>query len=237
MLGLLGTLRDVAALPYRLWLSVVHTLPGPRGDRMRHRYWRRRLGHLGRGVRISEGAWFQGAALVSIGDNTWIDRNVLVIAGAPAKEDRTTKHKPNDSFPLGPGEVRIGSGVHISPDCVLSGIAGLYIGDNVGFGAGAKAYSTSAHYRNLVDETDRRQYAYTPRAPRHLQSMVSSPIFVDDFCGVAPNALVLPGTRLEKGTWSAAGTTVRGRWGPQVLVSQGPKGLEAKPFEGLDLPK
>ena len=209
--------------------------PGPEGDRYRRRHWGKRLAGIGAGVRISEGAFFQRPECIRIGDGSWIDRNALVMGGASTQQ-RVTKTKPNDPFPLEAGQVSIGRGVHVSPNCVLSGIGGLFIGDYAGVAANALIYSTSAHYRNLVDPADPRQYAYTPRAPLDQQAMVSSPVYIAEYCGVGPHCLILPGTRLERGTWVAPGCVVRGHWGPQTLVSNGPGGLVEKPFTGLRLP-
>ncbi len=228
----MGLLRDLVALPWRSWVTVVAALPGPAGDRLRTRHWRKRLGHLGRNVRISEGAFFQNPGHIRIEDGAWIDRNVLILAGPPAP-GRPTLVKPNDPFPIRPGEVHIGAGTHIAPNCVLSGIGGLWIGRACGVASNSTLYSYSHHYRNLTDPADQAQYSFTPRARRDQQAMISSPVFIGDHCAVGLNATLLPGTRLERGTWVASGTVVKGRWGPQVTVKAGPDGLAAAPMQDL----
>jgi acetyltransferase-like isoleucine patch superfamily enzyme len=229
--GLLQLLRA----PKAVWQATVTALPGPTGDALRHRYWKRRLGHLGARVRISEGAYFSNPGLIRIEDGSWIDRNVLVLAGTP-RPGRITTVKANEPCPVKPGEVHIGANAHISPGCILSGLWGVSIGRDCGLAANVLVYSYSGHYRNSGDAADRRQFSYSPRSPDAEQAIIAGPVVIGDYCGIAPNAILLPGARLERGTWVAPGTVVRGKWGPQTLVSQGAAGLQEKELGGLKLP-
>jgi len=229
------SLRQVLRAPRTIWEAAVAVLPGPTGDALRYRFWKKRLGHLGPRVRISEGAWFSNPHLVRVDEGAWIDRNVLVLAGKP-REGRPTAVKANEPCPVQPGEVHIGANVHVSPNCVLSGLWGLSIGHDAGLAANVLVYSYSGHYRNASDPADRRQYSYSPRSPDSRQAMIAGPVVIADHCGVAPHAVLLPGTRLERGTWVAAGTVVKGKWGPQTLVTQGAAGLQEKPLGDLELP-
>ena len=218
--------------PLQIWATVVASLPGPSGDRLRYRFWSRRLAYLGARVRIGEGAFFQNPAHIRIEDDAWIDRNVLILAGPP-RGDRITRIKPNEPCPVALGEVTIGSATHIAPNCVLSGMGGLAIGKNCGIASNSSVYSFSHHYRNLVDASDPAQYSFTPRARNDQQAMLASPVVIGDYCAVGLNSVLLPGTRLERGTWVASGTVVRGSWGPQATVFTGPGGLESKSLTGL----
>lgn len=195
----------------------IHSLPGKAGDRLRYAYWKPRLKHLGEGARISEGAFFLSPKDVSVEDGCWIDRNVLVLAGAPGRP-RLTKVKELAGFPLGPGEVRIGRETHIAPNVVLSGHGGMAIGARCGIASNSTVYSFSHHYRSLLDPTDPRQFSFTPQTALENQSMILAPVWIEDDCAIGLNSTVLPGTWLKRGTWVASGTVVRGTHGPQATV-------------------
>lgn len=227
-------LTDLLRAPALVWQATVSGLPGPAGDRLRAAYWRRRLGHLGTGVRIGPGAMFQNPEHVYLGDGCWIDRNVLVLAGPP-RPGRRTHVQPLDGFPLQPGDVHIGAGTHIAPNCVLSGMGGLAIGRRSGIAANSSIFSLVHHHTNLSDPTDRRQYLCTPRVDDDLQAMLQSPVWIEDDCGVGANSVLLPGTHLKRGTWLAAATVARGALGPQAVVQAMPRTIETR--LGLGLPE
>ena len=64
----------------------VSGLPGQLGLFLRRRYWANRLRSLGENVRIDPGVYIQNPKFVSIGDNTWIDRGVIILAGPDNSE-------------------------------------------------------------------------------------------------------------------------------------------------------
>ena len=205
----LRAIRQLIGLPLDLWALLVTWLPGPIGQRLRYRYWRARMRFLGEGTVIDVGVFIQGAEYVSIGENSWIDRHVHILAG-PAQPGRVTFHKPNSNFSGEEGEVRIGSYTHIAPFCVLSGISGIQIGDYSGVASGAKIYSFSHHYRNLTDPADRAQYCFTPLARPDQQAMIAGPVVLGDHSAVGLGSIVLPGVTLGRGSWLASGV-VAGR--------------------------
>jgi acetyltransferase-like isoleucine patch superfamily enzyme len=117
------------------------------------------------------------------------------------------------------GDVYIGKGVHIAPNCVLSGMGGLYIGQMSGVAANSAIYSFSHHYRNLCDRKDDYQYAFSPLARPDQQSMIMGPVFIGDYCAVGLNSVILPGTSLKQGTWVASGSVVSGSFDEQSLLT------------------
>jgi acetyltransferase-like isoleucine patch superfamily enzyme len=200
------------------WEMFVTHAPGRVGNRLRYRYWKGRLAHLGQGVTIDVGAFFQNPGRISIDDNAWIDRGVIILAGPP-KGDRVTFSKPNPDFRLEIGEVRIGKYTHIAPYCVLSGIGGLSIGDCCGIASHSAIYSYSHHYRNLLDRSDDAQYAFTTRARPDQQSMILGPVVIADYCAVGLHSVLLPGTSLHRGAWIASGTVFTGTASGQTMTS------------------
>ncbi|MDY7079446.1 MAG: hypothetical protein SXV54_21255 [Chloroflexota bacterium] len=196
---------------------LINYLPGPMGYILRYRFWKRRLKHLGKDVKIDVGVYFQNPHYISLDDGSWIDRNVMILAGPPSAE-RVTYYKDNPDFTLNRGEVYIGKCTHIAPNCVLSGIGGMYIGRNSGVASNSALYSFSHHYRNLVDRTDTYQYSFTPRARPDQQSMILGPVVIGDYCAVGLNSVILPGTSMKKGSWAASGTVVSGALSEQSLM-------------------
>lgn len=186
---------------------VIQFWPGPVGNRLRYWYWKRRLGRLGRRVIISEGVQIDSPENVYIGDHSWIDKNVILLAGAPDPKRRTTHFKNNSEFSGKPGEVHIGTECHVAPFVLISGLGGVEIGDRSGIGSGSKIYSLSHHYRNLNDNNDKNLYKFTPMVADSQQSMISGPIVVGPDCAVGVNCIIMPGVRIEQGAWLKAGST------------------------------
>ena len=95
-------IRILSRLPAALWLLLITYLPGDVGDRLRYRYWARRLRALGRNVRIDVGVNIHGAKYVEIGDNVWIDRHVCIMAGIDRSE-REKVSRRNSNYRGDPG--------------------------------------------------------------------------------------------------------------------------------------
>lgn len=226
-------LAKLARVPRDLWQMLVTALPGPFGDWLRHRFWKRRLRWLGTGTKIDVGVNFENPEWISIDDRCWIDRNVLILAG-PARKGRKTETKVNAAFEGEAGEVRIGARTHIAPNVVISGIGGVQIGEGCGVASGAAIYSYSHHYRAGGDREDRMQYAFSPLVTDAEQSMISGAIVMGDRCAVGLHAVLLPGTTLGRGTWVASGIVASGAHPEQTLVHE-KRATVAKPIEGLVL--
>ena len=200
-------------------LAVFH-MPGPTGQKLRQRYWKRRLRHLGRNVRIDPGVQIQNPGFVTLEDDAWLDRNVIILAGPPGANRRTFV-KENPDFEHERGEVVVGRAVHVAPNCVLSGIGGLSIGACSGIAAGSAVYSFSHHYRDLRDPTDATQYCFSPRARADQQAMLLGPVVLGPYVAVGLGAVILPGSTLGEGSWVASGAVVSGRFEAQSLIRSG----------------
>jgi acetyltransferase-like isoleucine patch superfamily enzyme len=55
--------------------------PGPTGRKIRYYYWRGKFRKCGKNVLIDEGVIIQGPEYISIGDNVWIDKYSILMAG------------------------------------------------------------------------------------------------------------------------------------------------------------
>jgi len=228
---MLRKLKAILYSPIDLWQMFVTYYPGPIGNVLRYRFWRKRLKHCGKNVRINVGTYLQHPQHISLDDGCWIDRNVIILAGAPSAE-RITYRKDNPDFKLNTGEVYIGKFAHIAPNCVLSGIGGLYIGCNSGVASNSTIYSFSHHYRNLKDRSDTCQYSFSPMARRDQQSMILAPVVIGDYCAVGLNSVILPGTTIRKGSWVAGGSVVIGVYPEQSLLFHD-RGMQTKTISDL----
>lgn len=177
-----------------LWLMVVTYLPGEAGSRLRYRYWKKRLRHLGENAQIDEGVLFINPSYIHIGDNSWIDRNVVIMAG-PFNSKREKKTVRNSMYPGEPGVVYIGKNCHIGIGTILSGIsAGIYVSDNCGMSAYCKLYALTHHYKSFADP--QKPVITSPRAPAESQCIIDGAIYLGPCVGLALNCTILPGVAL-----------------------------------------
>lgn len=233
--GLMSKFKIIAGFPKDMWEMLISYLPGKIGYFLRYRYWNKRLKYLGKNVKIDIGVYFQNPQFISIDDNCWIDRNVVILAGAPSSE-RIIYEKDNRDFHLKKGDVYIGKNTHISVNCILSGIGGIYIGKNTGIAANSAVYSFSHHYRNLKDKSDTYQYSFTPLVRLDQQAMILGQVVIGDYCAVGLNSVILPGTSIKRGSWVACGTVLTGAYPEQTLLFS-EQGINTKPLANLNIKK
>lgn len=180
-----------------IWLMFITYFPGPMGFGLRHRFWRRRLKYLGQHAKIDTGVSFQNPNSISIDDNSWIDKNVIILAGLDqSKRERVFIR--NKEYKGEPGVVHIGKNVHIAPCCVISGIsAGVYISDNCNVAAHSKIYALSHHYRSQKDPKD-MTFCFGPQVSEDQQCMIEGPVYLGRNTGVALNVVILPGVSIPE---------------------------------------
>lgn len=199
-------MKEILLIPLRLIEMFVTAFPGPVGNKLRYLYWKTRLRHLGRGCVIAEGASFASPEHISIDDCCWIDRNVIIMAGRHQHDIRNIIRRDNPNFGDTPdGSVHIGYGVHIAPNCIISGSGGIRIGQYSGIAANTCLYSASHHYRHPDFE---EQQIFSPFAPPDRQTIVYGPIVVADHAAVGAGCVILPGVSIGEWAWVAAGSTV-----------------------------
>lgn len=211
-------LRVILGLIPTTWTLLVHHWPGPLGNLLRYRYYKKRMKHLGERVTLSAGIHVVHPEFISIDDRTCIDRYVSLLAGPPNEQGRKFHHKPNDAFTGTIGEIRIGRGVHISPFAYLLGHGGLVIGDYSGVGSGGRVFSLSHHYQNLDDDADPHPYVFTSYAPLEDQALICGPIVIGTRCAVGLNSVVLPGTTIGDRTWVGTSSTAMGQLPPDSVA-------------------
>jgi acetyltransferase-like isoleucine patch superfamily enzyme len=224
------SLRTILGLGDDVALALIAHLPGPAGRRLRYQYWTRHLGSLGRHVLIDEGVRLQNPAYIHLGDGCWIDKGAIILAG-PDDSDRPRRLLANPHFTLPRGTVQIGRDVHVGPYTVLSGIAGLSIGDACGLAGGVRVYSFCNHYRSSEAPRD-RSIAFSPMVEHCRQYMIEGPIAIGDNVGLAVGALVLPGVTLGRDSFVKAGSVVGTSFAENSLVGGDPGQRLGSRFQG-----
>jgi acetyltransferase-like isoleucine patch superfamily enzyme len=220
MTSMLRKLRVLLAVPENFWQMLITYLPGPAGYKLRYRYWKRRLKHLGKDVKIESGVSFQKPGSIFIDDDCWIDKDVTILAG----EDHTMRPRrliPNERFPHERGTVHIGKYVHVAPYCIISGIGGVHISDACSLSSGAKIYSLSHHYRSDEWPSD-RTILFSPRVQQKRQYLIEGPVFLGRNVGLALNAVLLPGVSIEEDSFVAINSVVRSSFEENSLIAGNP---------------
>ena len=190
-----------------VWLWGIQDMPGALGFRLRSIYWKRKLKHLGSRVRLDCGVYFQSPEFISIGDNCWIDRGVMILAGRDRSPRKSRKLEIRRL--AGVGEVYIGHNVHIGAFSIISGIeAGIHIGDGCTFSPGVKAYAFSHHFR-FDDDPANRLCSFGSMVEPERQFIVCGPITLEGNIGVAINAVLLPGVWIGRDSFVGIGSVVK----------------------------
>jgi len=205
---------------FQLLLLPIFYLPGPAGNALRYRYWKRRLKHLGKGVIIDIGVHIQNPQYVSIDDNTWIDKYVILIAGPPNGK-RETLVKKNPNFLLKAGELFIGKNCHIGAFTIISAIGGVHIQNDVTFSAGCRVYSFTHHYRSFAHPHD-SSFGFGSRIDENRQCMLLGPIVFEENVGVALGCIVLPGVTVAKNSFILINSVVTKDIPPNSLAAGNP---------------
>jgi len=212
----------VAGVVCALLETLLSPIPQGLGRRLRYVYFKRRLKHLGKGVVIDVGVRILNPQFVSIGDNTWIDNYAVILAGPPVEHGGPMKRQRNPRYAHAEGEVVIGRNCHIGMFVVLQGHGGLAIGDNCGVTSGCCLYSMSHHYANPDDPADGTVYTFSAMAAPASQSLLVSPVVMEDNSALGLNSVILPGGVIREAGWVGANSLVLGEIPPFSIAAGSP---------------
>jgi acetyltransferase-like isoleucine patch superfamily enzyme len=172
---------------------------------------------VGKKVVIEPGVFFQNPTYIFVGNNVWIDRYAVLVAGPFSPNGRKFLVKENAAYKGKAGELLIADGCHIAPFTLLQAHAGLFIGKNVTIASGAKVYTLSHHYRNLNDPEDNKRYSFSSMAPVENQFLIAAPVVINDNAAVGLNSVVLPGTTISEHSWLGAQGYLQGETEPASI--------------------
>jgi acetyltransferase-like isoleucine patch superfamily enzyme len=214
--------QRVSSILESLSLWIVTDIPGPLGDRLRHLYYRRKLRALAPTARIDVGVQISNPQFVTLGDNTWVDKYVVINAGPPTVGRRRVSRRQNPDFRFSEGSVVIGPNSHIAPHAVLNGHGGIHIEGDSTVAAGSRVYSLSHHHRNLDDPGDDRLYLFSSQAQQEWQSLLSAPVVIHRGGALALNSVILPGSTVGHDAWVTVGSVVMGEIPDGCIASGSP---------------
>jgi acetyltransferase-like isoleucine patch superfamily enzyme len=188
-------------------LLLITYWPGLFGIKIRAYYYKRKLKYMGKDVIIDTGVIFQNPQFITIQDNCWIDKNVVLMAGLDNSK-REKIQKKNTKYPGNPGEIFVGKEVHIGIGGIFSGISGgIYIGNHCTFSADCKVYSFTSHYRSKINPSNQKIY-FGSMSKHSCQCIIEGPIYLKENVGVALNSVILPGVTIEKNSFIAINSIV-----------------------------
>lgn len=188
-----------------IYRALITHMPGPAGRRVRYLYYRRKFKKCGKNVLIDEGVLIENPKWISLGDDVWIDKQSVLIAGPVDLTGQIVKRKENESFPGLEGELIIDNCVHIGINNIIQAHAGVYIGEDVTTSPGVKIYSLS----NTPSDADNPgviTYANYLVKEKPVTYRVS-PIVIEDGVWIAINSVVL-GATIGKYSFIAANSLV-----------------------------
>lgn len=201
---------------------VVVGLPGEAGHALRQLVYGRRVRSMGRNVIFEPGVQLVDPQHMSFGDNCWIDRYAVLLAGPPGDAERIVSRRINPAFGHAEGDLVVGENCHIAPHTVISAHGGVSIGRNTTVAAGARVYSLSHHHANPNDPDDPFPYRFSSKAPAQEQALISSPVVIGDDAAIGLNAVVLPGSHVGDRTWVGAASLVRDTLPDNVIAVGSP---------------
>lgn len=222
-------IRNVFSLVPAVRDLLVTHLPGPGGNALRVRYYRKRCRFVGKDVLIGVGVQIRNPEYVSIGDHCWIAHYVELAAGPTGEGKRKISRRENPRFQHQEGDVVIGKNTHIASYSFISGHGGIQIGEGCALAPGTRLISITNHYRNESDPTDTRRYSPGTRIPEEDQVLLVGPIVMGDNSAIGTNTALMPGSAIgEYGAVGALSVLTKSLQDGEIAM-----GVPARPISGL----
>jgi len=173
--------------------DLLRNIGGLVGIRLRRGFYRILLGKCGKNLVIDIGVSLIEPGWLSFGDNVWIDKNVVIIAGlAPHAEVERRARLHCDAEP---GHVAIGDNSHIGIGTIIQGHGGIKIGRNFTTSPYCSIFSQSNDYRKCREGTNRGVQVYYLQTPVCISDNVWLGIHVSVFGHIiGGDSFVQPGS-------------------------------------------
>lgn len=200
-------------------ISLITNISGSTGRKLRYFYYRKKLKKCGTNVAIDEGVVISNPSNISIGNDVWIDKYSVIVAGK-ANTIGVIKVKKNKNYHSADGELIIGNGVHIGCFNIIQAHAGISIGDFVTTSAGVKIYSLSNYPYNEQNPSE-ITYANCLVGKDKKVSYIHSPIVIEQGVWIALNCIVVGGT-IGKNSFIASNSIVVNDIPPNSIAKGNP---------------
>jgi len=200
MLLTIGKISVCKFIAYELLTGLLGPLPGGIGYYMRKVFYPAFLKKAGKGLIIGRNVVIRNPDKISFGDHVTIDDNCLIDArgaglGGIAIGDNVIVNR-NTIILSKEGAIRIGKGVAIGCNSVITSIDGVEIGDGVMFAGGCYISSGIYHFEN-IDQPIIEQGLYS-----------RGPIKVGDQSWIGTRVSILDGVTIGCGAVIGAGAVV-----------------------------
>ena len=182
---------------YFLIETLIRNISGVIGIKIRRWYYSKRFAKCGENLRIDEGVIIQNPEYIYVGDNVWIDKYCILIAGKVDIPKGYIKIKRNKNYHYKEGELHIGNNIHIATQCIIQAHGGVSIGDYFTASAGTKIYSLSNDVKKCKHGTQYSDTIY----------YIMSPISIEENVWIGINAVILGG-HIEKNSFIAPNSVV-----------------------------
>ncbi len=182
---------------YFLIETLIRNISGSIGIKIRRWYYSKRFAKCGKNLRIDEGVIIENPEYIYVGDNVWIDKYCILIAGKVNIPKDKIKVRKNKKYIYKEGELHIGDNVHIAPQCIIQAHGGVLIGNYFTVSAGSKIYSFSNDVNKCIQGTQFSKNIY----------YILSPISIGDNVWVGLNSIILGGD-IEKNSFIAPNSVV-----------------------------
>jgi acetyltransferase-like isoleucine patch superfamily enzyme len=188
--------------------SIKH-LSSTLGRKIRYKYYKNKFAHCGKNVRIDEGVIIEGAENMHIGDNVWIDKNVILIAGKTDVPEKFITNK--SSFEKNEGCLYIGDNSHLGISTIIQAHGIVRIENHFTSSAGCKIYSLSNDVQKCHKGTHGSDDIY----------YIKSAITIESNVWLGLNSVVLNGT-LEKNSFVTPFTIIKKSFEANSIISGNP---------------
>ena len=215
-------------IPFRIFHDVVRLfviyMPGALGFRLRYFYYKYRLKNIGKNVKIDVGVHIDGAELISIGSNVYIDKYCVIATGKKVVGKISKKNNPD--FIGDTGEIIIGNDVHIAQFCILMGYGGISIGNKCVTSAGCRVYSltNTANDPSVPEEVISIQpYSQAP--------FLLAPVVLNENVWLGLNVILMPTVSIGKDSFCVSGSLVTKSFSENACLAGQPARIIRDRFE------
>jgi len=190
-------------------------MPGGFGTKLRYIYYKNRFKECGKNLVIDVGVHIDGAELISIGDNVYIDKYCIISTGK--KLTGKIRRKTNNSFKGQEGEIIIGSDIHIAQFCILMGYGGIKIANNCVLSSGCKIYSLT----NTAYELENREKTISIMPYSQAPFLLSAVVFeTNTWLGL--NTIVMPSVSIGKDSFCTTNSLVMNDFAENSYIEGNP---------------
>lgn len=175
-------------------------MPGILGRKLRYWYYKKRFKRCGKNVIIDEGVIIQNPEWVSVGDNVWIDKYCILMAGKVNLEGKIHKRKENKDFIGEEGELIIGSNVHIAPFCLIQAHGGVLMKNSSSISSGTKMYSLSTLPNNPYALSQKTLTSPMEERQDEVPFFIS-PIVIQNNSWAGLNCIILAGVTIGENSF------------------------------------